>query len=280
LFSPDIVGPTGHLAGRLEIGGTRAVPRMTGDARLTAFAAEVPSLGLALRQGTLTLDALGDGSARLQGQVHSGEGVLTVGGTLGWGASAAPLRLHVGGSKVLVSDTRELRAVADPDLDVGFAAGDAAVTVTGTVTVASARIDLERLDRGAQASPDVVVLDPVDPSRSATLGLDLDLALVAGKDVRLKGFGLDGSLSGRLQVRARPGRDVLATGDLNVDGSYAAYGSKLAITRGGLRWSNSPVGDPLLDVRAERVVGNVTAGVDVRGRASAPVASVWTKTAT
>jgi translocation and assembly module TamB len=279
LFSPDIVGPTGHLAGRLEIGGTRAVPRLTGDARLTAFAAEVPALGLALRQGTLTLDALADGSARLQGQVHSGEGVLTVGGTLGWGASAAPLRLHVGGSKVLVSDTRELRAVADPDLDVSFAAGDAAVTVTGSVTIASARIDLERLDRGAQASPDVVVLDPVDPSRRVALGLDLDLALVAGKDVRLKGFGLDGSLSGRLQVRARPGHDVLATGDLNVDGSYAAYGSKLAITRGGLRWSNSPVGDPLLDVRAERVVGNVTAGVDVRGRASAPIASVWTNPA-
>ena len=37
------------------------------------------------------------------------------------------------------------------------------LTVTGTVTVPSALIDLERLDEGVSASPDVVVLDPVDP---------------------------------------------------------------------------------------------------------------------
>ena len=276
LLSPDIVAPTGQLAGRLEIGGTRAVPRLSGDARLTGFGAELPSLGITLREGQVTLDALADGSARLQGQARSGEGLLTVGGTLGWGASAAPLRLHVGGSNVLVSDTRDLRAVVDPNLDVTFAVGDAAVTVTGAVTIASARIDLERLDRGAQASADVVVLDPVDPARRVALGLDLDLALVAGKDVRLKGFGLDGTLSGQLQVRARPGYNVLASGQLDVAGTYTAYGSRLAITRGALRWSNGPVGDPLLDVRAERVVGDVTAGVDVRGRASAPVATVWT----
>ena len=30
-----------------------------------------------------------------------------------------------------------------------------------------------------------------------------------------------------------------------------------------------------LDIRAERVVGEVTAGIDVRGRASAPEATVW-----
>jgi translocation and assembly module TamB len=208
--------------------------------------------------------------------VRSGDGVLRVQGTLGWGAAAAPLRLHVTGDEVLVSDTRELRAVANPDLEVVFATGDAAVRVTGTVTLPSARIDLERFDQGARVSPDVVILDPAEPDRRVALGLDLDLALVAGDDVRLKGFGLDGALSGRLQVRARPGREVLANGQLEVDGSYVAYGSKLAITRGRLRWTNGPVSDPLLDVRAERTIGAVTAGVDVRGRASAPVASVWT----
>jgi translocation and assembly module TamB len=73
---------------------------------------------------------------------------------------------------------------------------------------------------------------------------------------------------------------VLASGALDVEGSYLAYGQKLQVTRGNLRWSNSPISDPVLDVRAEREVGEVTAGIDVRGRASAPVATVWSNPAT
>ena len=62
---------------------------------------------------------------------------------------------------------------------------------------------------------------------------------------------------------------------MNVKGLYKAYGRKLEITRGELSWSNGPVSDPILNIRAERKVGDVTAGVDIRGRASAPKAEVW-----
>src|SRR5205085_6973916 len=37
LFSPDIVAPTGRLEGHLQLGGTRAHPRLGGDAQLSAF---------------------------------------------------------------------------------------------------------------------------------------------------------------------------------------------------------------------------------------------------
>ncbi|HSM11512.1 MAG TPA: translocation/assembly module TamB domain-containing protein, partial [Lysobacter sp.] len=66
-----------------------------------------------------------------------------------------------------------------------------------------------------------------------------------------------------------------ATGRLEVSGEYAAYGQELQITRGYLTWTDSPIADPLVDVRAEREVGEVTAGVDVSGRASTPRARVW-----
>src|SRR5690606_205931 len=48
---------------------------------------------------------------------------------------------------------------------------------------------------------------------------------------------------------------------------------------GKLIWSNALAGDPLLDIRAEREIGEVTAGVQVNGRASAPQASVWSNPA-
>src|SRR3546814_12123014 len=47
-------------------------------------------------------------------------------------------------------------------------------------------------------------------------------------------------------------------------------------------WSNGPVSDPILDIRAVRKIEarGITAGIDVTGRASSPQAEVWTDPAT
>lgn len=279
LFSPDIVDPTGRLNGRIALGGTRAQPTLGGQARLTAFSTELPALALSLRDGDFRMDAQPDGNARILGSVRSGDGTLQVGGTLGWQSDDTPLQLRLSGKNILVSDTRELRAVIDPEVTVRYSAGQP-IAVAGSVRIASAKIDLEGLDAGVSASEDVVVLDPANPERTGSTPLDLDLALTMGDDVRLQGFGLDGSLGGSVRMRARPGRETVASGSLDIDGRYRAYGQKLQITRGRLVWSNTAFSDPLIDIRAEREVGDVTAGIDVSGRASAPIASVWSDPAT
>nr|WP_166211231.1 translocation/assembly module TamB domain-containing protein [Lysobacter telluris] len=283
LLSPDIVDPAGRLQGHVTLGGTRAQPVLGGQAQLSGFHTEVPALALTLRDGNLRLQAQADGRARIDGRLRSGDGVLTVDGTLGWrgtaGTPSAPLVLRVRGNNVLASDTPELRAVIDPDVVVRYAAGQP-LSVTGRVGVPSADIDLARLDRGATTSPDVVVLDPATPDAKAATPLALDLTLVLGDDVHLRGFGLDGTLDGSLQVGAPAGAPLRATGRLQVGGRYLAYGQKLDITRGDLAWNNDPIGDPRLDIRAQREVGDVTAGIDVSGRASRPHAQVWTDPAT
>lgn len=275
LFSPDIVEPTGRLDGRITLAGTRAQPRLGGQAKLAGFSTEMPALGITVRDGSATLVAQADGSARIDGRLRSGDGTLAINGTLGFGASRdVPLLLNLRGTNVLVSDTRDLRAVVSPDVQVRVAVGQP-ISVTGRVDVPSAQIDLERLDQGVSASPDVVVLDPVNPDIEAPSTIDMDLLFALGDDVQLDGFGLDGQLGGSLRVRARPGREMRATGTLDVDGRYSAYGQRLDITRGQMSWSNDVIGDPILNVRAERVVGGVTAGVAVTGRASAPRADVY-----
>lgn len=279
LFSPDIVEPQGHLQGRIALAGTRARPALGGQARLEEFRAELPALALSLRDGELRFDAQPDGTAILAGRVHSGEGTLRVDGSLGWRGDDTPLRLAVTGEDVLISDTRQLRAVIDPAVVVRYVPGEP-IAVTGRVRIDSATLDLERLDAGVSASEDVVVLDPANPERAARTPLDLDLQLEAGDDVRLHGFGLDGTLAGSVRMRARPGRETTATGTLDVEGRYRAYGQNLRITRGRLLWSNTAFSDPIIDVRAEREIGAVTAGIDVTGRASAPEAQVWSDPAT
>ena len=276
LLSPDIVEPTGRLTADLELGGRRSQPALGGQARLSGFSTELPSLGILLESGDVALQAQDDGSARILGSVVSGGGTLDIAGSLNWRDRSAPLQLRLTGQDVVASNTRDLRVVADPDLELRYSAGQP-LSLSGTVTVPSAMIDLERLDRGVSVSPDVVVLDPVDPEASQTSPLLLDLTMAMGDDVRLRGFGLEGTLAGSMRVRATPGREMTGTGTLEVGGTYTAYGQELEVTRGQLTF-NGPVSDPILDIRAERHIEaqDITAGISVTGRASAPQARVWT----
>src|SRR5690606_22146565 len=57
------------------------------------------------------------------------------------------------------------------------------------------------------------------------------------------------------------------------------YGQNLTISEGTLSWSNAPVSDPVIRLRAQREVisAGVTAGISVSGRASQPKAKVWSE---
>ena len=281
LLSPDIVEPSGLLAGHVTFGGTRAEPTIGGTAQLTDFETEIPALAIHPTNGNVRLDARPDGTARITGKIQSGDGTLNIDGSLGWRGNDTPLVLNVQGVDVLAADTRELRAVVNPDVTVRYAAGEP-LDISGTVVVPSAIIDLERLDRGAKVSKDVVILDPVNPEEEQGLAtpLALDLTLELGDDVVLNGFGLEGTLDGSLNVTQQPGRAIAASGELQVGGRYSAYGAELEITRGRLVWQGSAIADPLLDISAQREIGDVVAGITVTGRASRPQADVWTDPAT
>jgi len=275
LFSPDIVRPTGLVEGHVSLRGTRGQPSLGGEATLSDFKGEFPALGLTFEQGRGSFTAQPDGSAKITAQANSGKGTLYVDGGLSWFGDAQPLRLHIHGENVLLSNTPELRIVANPNLD--FTLAGTAMELKGAVHVPEADIDLERLDRGTSVSEDVVVLDPVDPEDTATSPLDMDLTVSLGDNVKMAGFGLKGALAGKMQVWARPGREMTANGGLEVSGRYKAYGQDLTITRGQLTWNYNPVSDPRINLRAERRIGEITAGIDVSGRAMQPRAQVWSE---
>jgi translocation and assembly module TamB len=272
LFSPDLATPVGRLQGRLALAGSRAAPEISGQARLGGFAAELPGLGLKLADGEFTLVGDVDGSARLDGSLRSGDGLLRFDGSLNFRDREAPLQLVLQGERVTLASTAEFYVIASPDLTLRL--HDQQLEVRGRLDVPEARLDLEALDTSATVSDDVVVLDPVDGPRERALPRDLRFTVALGDDVRLKGFGLDGRIRGSLALRERPGRPATATGTLDVSGSYQAYGQSLQIQRARLGYANSPYDNPTLDIRAERDFDRVTVGVQVRGTARRPQTTV------
>lgn len=272
LFSEDLAAPVGRLQGQLLLAGTRAQPQLSGKAALQPFSAELPALGVKLSEGDFTLVGNADGTSRLVGSVRSGEGVLAVDGSLNFRDASAPLQLVLRGANVTLASTPELYLIGTPEITLRWLQDR--LELRGKLAVPEARADLEALDSTVSVSPDVVVIDPLEEAGERAKPLDMDFSVSLGEDVKLKGFGLDGAISGSLRLRESPGRRATALGTLQVTGKYRAYGQALVIERARLSYADAPFDNPTLDIRAERDFEQVTVGVQVRGTANRPETTV------
>lgn len=281
LFSPDIVQPTGELRGRIDLAGTLETPRVNGDIGLNGFRAELPALGLKLRDSTVSLRASQGDRIDIDGRIATAENsTLVIGGWVGLpNQGRLPMDVRITGEDVLIADIPAARVFVTPDLTI--TATDERLDVNGEVGVPQARIFPERIEGGATAvSPDVHIVDPEAQAESAAaeqaaLPIHATVAVRLGDRVHIDGYGLKGRLSGQLEVRERPNRPTTGRGEIVVTGTYQAYGQDLDIERGRLIFTGTPVDNPSLDIRAIRKVEAVTAGLVVTGNALRPVLEVY-----
>ena len=286
-FSESVVNPDGQVKGTLTLAGSAAAPNIRGKINLTQLALELPGSGLKLSEGAIEINSDGE-RLNVDGTIRSGapglnspslnapglnaasDGVLKVSGWLAPFATAKA-ELKILGSKVLVSDTPSVRVIASPDLLVVH--NGRLIKVTGALVLPSANLQLDRFESNVTRSEDVVVTD--DAKQVPGTPIQADVTVTLGDDVALKGFGLNGKLSGRLKIRERANRPATARGEIEVKGTYKAYGQDLLIERGKLLFSSAPLDDPGLDIRAVRKIDAIRAGVQVRGTALRPELTVW-----
>ena len=282
LFSNEVAEVKGAANGSFRFAGTVAQPLVSGQAAVTGFAAEVPSAGLKLSQGQLTVSTTDARQFLIGGSVQSGKGSLRIDGHAGVGEGATTA-INVKGSQFTAADIPAARVIISPDLQITQDAKG--INVGGDVTLDTADIDVSRLPgAGAtQASPDVVVVDQEQQAEKAkALPITASVKVDLGRKTHLVGFGLDGRLSGTLTVSERPGRATTGQGQITVDGIYKAYGQSLQIEQGRLLFASTPVDNPGLDIRAARKLNpNATidegqkVGLMVSGTAQRPVLTVF-----
>jgi translocation and assembly module TamB len=277
LFVTQLANIKGRAQGEISVSGTLSEPAVSGNGQVREFAAELPLLGLQLKDGNVDVTASGAGAIKLNGQITSGNGQLTFDGE---GPSIADLHIRAAGKEVLAANIPAANVVVAPNLD--FTRKDDRMELTGKVQVASAHVDLTKLPRtnnAVQASPDVVVVDdprPANAERAKAMQLFTEVTIEIGnkEKVTLVGFGLDAKLGGQLLVRESPGSDPLGVGEIRVEGTYKAYGQDLTIERGRLSYANTPLSDPQVDIVAYREIEEVTARLTVRGSAKQPILEV------
>src|SRR5207244_3144725 len=89
-LSRDLDATGGKLDADLTIGGTVAYPSVRGPLRIANGVADVPTLGLQLREIHVEATGSSGGKLALTGSLRSGSGVLKIDGTAALGAGIKP----------------------------------------------------------------------------------------------------------------------------------------------------------------------------------------------
>ena len=276
----------GRLAAELVIGGSITEPTVTGTVALDDGAISYLPIGLKLTQLSLDATLSGRGEIELTGTFLAGEGRGTIRTRTNAARSARRgLQVELQGDNLTLIDVPDLRAVADTDLAVGF--DGRTLQLDGRVDVPHARarprnIGIDRISE----SDDVVIVrgelpgGEVTRSRDAALLIQGTVAVTLGDDVIVDLDVADAFVTGSAAFTWNGPLMPTANGRYVVNGQILAYGQKLEIAEGAVRFPNVPANNPYLRIRAEReIFGNTEvrrAGVLVSGPAARPTIEAYT----
>jgi translocation and assembly module TamB len=215
------------------------------------------------------------GEFDLEGAIASGGGALSFTGVA---ATSGTAQIQLQGQNFLAADIPGAKVVVNPKLE--FVRTAERMTLSGDVHLPAADVNLQKLPRGERsqaASTDVVVIDAKTRAETQIESIPLLAAINVslGDKVNLTGFGLQATVTGRLAVREAPGAPTTGSGQVQVAGTYKAYGQDLTIRQGQLFFAATPLDNPRLNLVAVREVSEVTAGIRVTGNAQAPQLTVF-----
>src|SRR6185295_11800076 len=281
-FVPDLENTRGTLSADLTLGGTVARPSVAGKAELKQAQVDVAAYGLELRQIEIAAKGDGKGPIEIQGSVRSGPGAATLAGTVALDGGASRLALE--GRRFQASNTREVKALVDPKLEIEMQASR--IDGTGDVEIPEATIEQEKRKPGAiPVSDDVVILPPsaqaAQIQKAAPRELHARIRMILGDKVSIKALGFSGKTSGSMLVIEEPGKTTTGIGQLVVrEGVYKSYGHDLQLERGRLIFAGGPIDNPGLDLKAFRKADDGTiAGINVRGTLRSPQTTIYSEPA-
>lgn len=270
----------GSASANMTIAGTSEKPEIVGNIALNNGSANLPKLGLILRDISLQVNSQRSGQVHVDGQITSGEGTLMLRGDLeNLGTPQWAWKSNIYGADIRFIEQPQMVATVSPNLKLSADAN--AINLTGSTEIPFARAALKTLPSSAtRVSSDVVVIES-DQLLADNTGIKksipflTNIILYFGDDVRFKGFGLDTQLLGKVNILKEENRQTFVTGFAAVGkGNYKAYGQDLVIERGRLIFQG-PYDNPGLDIRATRVLDNGVAGLEIGGTLQHPRSSVF-----
>lgn len=273
---PGSVESAGRLDGRITVGGTVSSPALSGQIGLAGGRFAHEALPQPIEDFSLALRFAG-ADADFDGSLRTRAGTGNIDGKLRWAGEDWSARLRLHAQELLLEPRRGTRIHVVPDITVEL--DPALATISGEVRIPKAEVDLEALPETAvSVSRDAVMVG----QKKTAPGIDYALAvkLELGKDVHLRGFGVDARLGGELRLVRNPDAPLEGHGEVRIpSGRYTAYGQRLEVSDGSSLVFNGPLARPALRINAVRHIEDepVEVGLQVRGDAKAPELKVYSR---
>lgn len=281
----------GTLATEVALSGTRGSPQYSGTLNADQLALRSVVDGIAFTNGVLRARFTGERLTidrfTLEGARGAARGgTLEATGSAEWrpltgSTTRQPLiELEATADRLRVSSRVDRRLTLSGKLSLQL--DGPALRVRGQLKADSAQIILPD-DLAPSLSSDVVVRGsgtPIEDPNAQRVQPDVLVEFDLGPAFEVSGRGLQTRLAGQLTVRATPAQPTpRLLGEVRtVSGTYRAYGQRLAIESGVLRFTG-PFDDPTLDIVAVRPQAGVQGfgssegqrvGVQISGSAQAP----------
>ncbi len=276
----------GSLSAEAQVSGTRAAPRFNGSLSANELSARSAVDGIEFTNGRLLARLQGERIAietlELEGSGGAASGgKLSATGSAEWvevaGKREPRVALQVKADQLRASTRADRRLTVSGQLDAALAG--TRLTITG-----DARVDQALFLLPDETTPtlgdDVVVRGRSVPSAGGATRVvpEVRVNLDLGRRFEVRGQGLQARLTGQLSVRSSAERPVpQVLGEVRTaSGSYQAYGQRLDIEEGVLRFTG-PYDNPSLDVLAIRPYTTQRVGVQVRGTARSPQVRLYSE---
>ncbi|MGI9248070.1 MAG: translocation/assembly module TamB domain-containing protein, partial [Woeseiaceae bacterium] len=284
-LSPFLDETSGSLQADLELSGTLHSPVLVGQVGIDGGSLHYLPIGFQLEAIDLSGSLLDNRHVEVNGSFRAGGGVGAIVAQADYDdTSPTSLQVEIRGENLKIIDVPEVYALADVDIDLDYAKDS--LTIGGEILIPTARITPTKLTQSrAQESEDVVIVagqladtEPVkEPGKTKVFG---QLGVSVGDDVRVNLDLAKTELTGGAELRWSGGVMPNADGRIDLTGEIEALGQVLQISEGVIRFSDGPVDNPELEIRAEReIYGNTQvkqAGMLVSGTAKQPTLQAYT----
>ncbi|MBU2898796.1 autotransporter assembly complex protein TamB [Vibrio hepatarius] len=268
---------------KLSFNGPIMQPEVQGQFLLDDISIKGEITPIEVDSGKVEIDFSGYG-ASLSAAINTPDGQLQASGDADWrDLKNWQAKMRVFADELMVNLPPMVKVKVIPDMTI--LASPKLARIDGTISLPWGRVVVEELPPSAiGVSKDQVILnnqlEPKDFDTKMPFSVETNVNISIGEDFKLSAFGLEGDLSGNLNVAQRD-KGPFVTGEVNIiDGSYRSFGQDLIIQQGKILM-NGPVDQPFVQITAIRNPDNTqngyTAGIKVIGPVDEPTVTIFSE---
>lgn len=255
---PHLLQSDGQLSLDTHFDGALKQPNINGKLSIVNGKTFIDSSNTDIHQVNFTATAKDTPHIDYLGSMLIGDGKASWQGNTSFNQQGINTQLQFSGKHLRVINTRDYIVDISPQLTLAIT--PKRFDLGGNVFVPKANIYIRHFN-STVTLPDEAIIITDGGSREKMQDISnfyADIKLRLGNDIQLNTDSFSAKLNGALHLIDSPKRTTTATGELRIlEGKFDAYGQALTINNGRLLFSNSPIDNPALNIRAEKKIKTV-----------------------